>query len=153
MIGYAICKMSSAESVLKRCGPCQCQNRKKIFNSCSLKLIKEEKNIHIKSKSSSMISHHSCSSKLERQQEVTCRKNFRKLKKYQRFAKTCSQQKEKVQKNTDDLRRTELRVTVKYLGSQWNPTVLDNTEGRNECLVKETSNRKRWRMSDRNLNL
>lgn len=123
--------------------------RTKIFNSCSSKLIEEEKNIHIKSKSSSMISHHSCSSNLERQQEVTCRKNFRKLKKYQRFAKTCSQQKEKVQKNTEDLRRTELRVTVKYLGSQWNPTVLDNKEGRNECLVKETSNQKQWRMSIR----
>ena len=79
---------------------------------------KEEKKIHMKSKSSSMISHHSCSSKLERQQEVMCRKNFGKLKKYKRFAKTYSQQKEKVQKNTDDLRRTELRVTVKYLGSQ-----------------------------------
>lgn len=65
-----------------------------------------------------MISHHSCSSKRERQQEVMCRKNFRKLKKYKRFAKTYNHQKEKVQKNTDDLRKADLKVTVKYLLSQ-----------------------------------
>jgi len=66
--------------------------QQKLFNSFSYKSnTKEEKKKHIKNKSSSMIGHHSCSGKLERQQEVMCGKNFRTLKKYKRFAKIYSQ--------------------------------------------------------------
>lgn len=57
------------------------------------------------------------------------RKNFKRLKKYKSFNKTCSQSKEEVPQNTDDLRITKLTVTVKYPASQWNPMVLDNKKG------------------------